>query len=349
MIGAIQQLAPRQRNREIVMKRLMLIPLSFLWFQAAQAASPTIVDDHYVTEAIARNAVIWDVRPADAFAAGHIAGAINIDDAARVLRDANTEDFIAIDRIEKILGAAGLDPKRETIVYGSRGTWNPYFGLYTMQYFSGSNVRVYHEGIEGWAAAGRAISREAPKVSPVALKLEVNPTAAVTTKEMVARVNDPNVQIIDARTPQEFRGEDIRAIRGGHIPGAINIPYEQNWVDPETPAKLARKEVTGNAGMSLKSVADLKRLYSRFDPSKETVVYCQSGVRASETAGVLQELGFTKVKVYDSSWLGYGNTLDAPANNVTFFNVGLFNTRLSTLQNRVNQLEKELADAKARK
>src|SRR4051794_29371029 len=58
----------------------------------------------------------------------------------------------------------------------------------------------------------------------------------------------------------------------------------------------------------------------------------QSGARASETAGVLQELGFTNVKVYDSSWLGYGNTLDAPANNVTFFNVGLLNTRLSTLQ-----------------
>jgi thiosulfate/3-mercaptopyruvate sulfurtransferase len=55
------------------------------------------------------------------------------------------------------------------------------------------------------------------------------------------------------------------------------------------------------------------------------------------------------VKIYDSSWLGYGNTLDAPANNVTFFNVGLFNSRLSTLQERVNQLEKELAEAKARK
>ena len=73
------------------------------------------------------------------------------------------------------------------------------------------------------------------------------------------------------------------------------------------------------------------------------------GARASETAGVLQELGFTNVKIYDSSWLGYGNTLDAPANNVTFFNVGLFNSRLSTLQERVNQLEKELAEAKARK
>jgi thiosulfate/3-mercaptopyruvate sulfurtransferase len=225
------------------MKRLILIPLLFLWAQAAVAASPIIVDGHYVAEAIARNAVVWDVRAADAYAKGHIAGAISIGDAAKVLRDENTEDFIATDRIEKILGAAGLDPNRETIVYGSRGTWNPYFGLYTLQYFGGSNVRVYHDGIEDWVAAGRAISRDASQLPPVALKLEINPTAAVTTKEMVARLNNPNVQIVDVRTPREFNGEDIRAIRGGHIPGAINIPYEQNWIDPETPAKLARKQV----------------------------------------------------------------------------------------------------------
>jgi thiosulfate/3-mercaptopyruvate sulfurtransferase len=334
------------------MNRLLLVALSICWTHVAHiayAAPPTIADDGYVAEAIARNAIIWDVRPANAYAAGHIAGAINIGDAPRVLRDDNTEDFIATERIEKILGAAGLDPKREIIVYGSRGTWMPYFGLYTIRYFGGDNVRVYHEGIEGWTAAGRATSREVPTSAAVALKLEIDPNVATTTKEVVARLNDPNVQIIDARTPQEFSGEDIRAIRGGHIPGAVNIPYEQNWVDPETPAKLSRKQVTSNAGMSLKPVADLKRLYSRFDPNKETIVYCQSGARASETAGVLQELGFTKVKVYDSSWLGYGNTLDAPANNVTFFNVGLLTSRMSTLQDRVNQLEKELADTKARK
>ena len=334
------------------MNRLMLGSLSIFLIHIAQiahAASPTLADDRYVAEAIARNAIIWDVRPADAYAAGHIAGAVNIGDAPRVLRDENTEDFIATDRIEKVLGAAGLDPKREIIVYGSRGSWMPYFGLYTIRYFGGGNVRVYHEGIEGWTAAGRATSRETPTMAPVALKLEIDPSVAVTTKEVVARLNDPNVQIIDARTPQEFAGEDIRAIRGGSIPGAINIPYEQNWIDPETPAKLSRKQVTSNAGMSLKSVGDLKRLYARFDPSKETIVYCQSGARASETAGVLQELGFTNVKVYDSSWLGYGNALDAPANNVTFFNVGLLTSRLSTLQERVNQLEKELAETKARR
>jgi len=330
------------------MKRLLIISLALLWSEAALAASP-IVDVQYVADAIARNAIVWDVRPADAYAKGHVAGAISIGDAARVLRDDNTEDFIATDRIEKILGSAGLDPKREIIVYGSRGTWNPYFGLYTVQYFGGSNVSVYHEGIEGWTAAGRAISSEATRLAPIALKLEADPTVAVTTREMVARLNNPNVQIVDARTPREFSGEDIRAIRGGHIPGAINIPYEQNWIDPETPGKLARKQVSSNAGMSLKSTDDLKRLYSKLDPSKETVVYCQSGVRASETAGVLKHLGFTNVKIYDSSWLGYGNTLDAPAENVTFFNVGLLNSRLSALQERVNQLEKELADAKAKK
>jgi thiosulfate/3-mercaptopyruvate sulfurtransferase len=331
------------------MKRLIVIPLLFLSGHAAIAASPVIVDDTYVAEAITRNAVVWDVRPADAYARGHIVGAISIGDAPRILRDDNTEDFIATDRIEKILGAAGLDPSRETIVYGSRGAWQPYFGLYTLQYFSGKNVRVFHEGVEGWTTAGRAVSRDASQLPPVVLKLEINPTAAVTTKEMLARLSNPDVQIIDARTPQEFAGEDIRAIRGGHIPGAINIPYEQNWVDPETSTKLARKVVNSNAGMSLKRTADLKPLYSRFDPLKDTIVYCQSGARASETAGVLQELGFTNVKVYDSSWLGYGNTLDAPADNVTFFNVGLLNSRLSTLQDRVNQLEKELAEAKAHK
>jgi len=72
------------------MKRLMLVPLSLLWAYAAAAASPTVVDAQYVAEAIARNAVVWDVRAPAAYAQGHIAGAISIGEAARVLRDENT-------------------------------------------------------------------------------------------------------------------------------------------------------------------------------------------------------------------------------------------------------------------
>ena len=328
------------------MKIVSFVALLLFWSHAALAASPVIVDGAYVAEALKRNPIVWDVRAADTYAKGHIPGAINIGDAARVLRDENTEDFIALERIEKLLGEAGLDPSREIIIYGSRGTWNAYFGLYTMQYFNGRNASVYHDGIEDWTSSGRTVSRDAAKLSSVALKLSVNQAAVVSTKEVIARLNNRNVQIVDVRTPKEFSGEDIRAIRGGHIPGALNIPYEQNWIDPETPLKLARKQVADNAGMSLKTTADLKRLYAALDPNKETIVYCQSGVRASETAGILQHLGFKNVKVYDSAWLGYGNTLDAPAENVTFFNVGLLNSRMSSLQSRIEQLEKELAEAR---
>ena len=66
-------------------------------------------------------------------------------------------------------------------------------------------------------------------------------------------------------------------------------------------------------------------------------------------AAILKELGFKNVRVYDSSWLGYGNTLDAPAENVTFFNVGMMNSRMSAMQKRIETLEKELAETKAAK
>ena len=317
----------------------------------AQNAPPmaVIISVNGVTDAMARKALVWDIRPADAFAQGHIPGAVNLGDVAAVLRDVNSEDFIATPQIEKLFNAAGIDPAREIVVYGGRGAWQAYFGLFTLQHFGARKVQVYHEGIEDWRAAGRSVGQGTPVAVPVAVKLAVQASSpvSVSTREVLARLNKPDVQILDVRTVKEFNGEDIRAIRGGHIPGAVNIPYEDNWVDPETAGKLARKEVSSNAGMSLKPIEALKAIYSKLDPSKETIVYCQSGARASETAGVLQQLGFKNVKVYDSSWLGYGNTLDAPAENVTFFNVGLLNGRLAAMQGKVEALEKELATVKA--
>ena len=133
----------------------------------------------------------------------------------------------------------------------------------------------------------------------------------VSNEEMLKLAQSKSVQILDVRTPDEYVGKDVRAIRGGHIPNAVNIPYEDNWQDPATAIKLSKKQVADNSGMSLKNETDLKKLYSNLDPEKETVVYCQSGVRAAETAVVLKNLGFKKVKVYDSAWLGWGNNLNA--------------------------------------
>ena len=306
-------------------------------------SGPLIVSHPQVIEAQKRGAIVWDIRSEADYRKGHIPGAVNVGDAGQVLRSPNTEDFIPTPQIERILGEAGIDPAREVLVYGSRANVISYFGLYTIRYFGGDNVRVYHDGIDGWRAAGQPIAVESTRPVAIALKLTARGANSVSTPDILARLRNPNVQLLDVRTPKEFAGEDIRAIRGGHIPGAINIPYEQNWIDPETQAKLGQSKVADNAGMSLKPLADLKTLYSRMDPDKETIVYCQSGVRAAETATVLADLGFKNVKVYDSSWLGYGNTLDAPADNAVFLNVGALNSRIGSLQNRIEQLEKELA------
>ena len=313
---------------------------------AGLACAQVIVNTGQVQAALQRSVQVWDVRGDKDFAKGHLPGALSAGDAAAVLRDANAEDFLPTAEVAKILGAAGIDPAKETVVYGSRGTWNAYFGRYALRYFGGTKVTVYHEGIEGWQAAGLPVEAGAPKPAPIALTLAPNAAVAVSTPEVLARVGNKDVQIVDARTPKEFAGADIRALRGGHIPGAVNIPYEMNWSDPETLQKLAQKTVGDNRGMSLKAQPELQALYARLDPNKETVVYCQSGARASETAGVLEQLGFRNVKVYDSSWLGYGNKLDAPAENETVFNVGALNGRIAAMQKRIDTLEKELAASK---
>lgn len=313
------------------------------------ADKPVIVDTGFVEQAAARGALIWDVRSQEDYRRGHIPGAVNIDEIALVLRELNTEDYIPVAKIERILGEAGIDPAREIVLYGAKAHTSPYFGYITVRYLGGSGARVYHGGIDDWKAAGRPIATDPVKLPPVSFRAQVNPEVIVSTREVVARLGTPGVQIVDARTEKEFNGEDIRALRGGRIPGALNIPYETNWVDPDTPRKLQRRQVAGKDGMNLKPVGDLRALYARLDPEKETIVYCQSGVRAAETATVLQSLGFRNVKVYDSSWLGYGNTFDAPAENLTYFNVGRVNGILMQMQQRIDVLEGQIEELKAAK
>lgn len=316
---------------------------------AYAADKPIIVDTGFVEQAVARGALIWDARSQEDYRRGHIPGAVNIDEIAVVLREPNTEDYIPLAKIEQILGEAGIDPTREIVLYGAKAHTSPYFGYVTVRYLGGSGARVYHGGIDDWKAAGKPIATDTLKLPPVSFKAQVNPEVIVSTREVVARLGAPGVQIVDARTEKEFNGEDVRALRGGRIPGALNIPYETNWVDPDTPRKLQRRQVAGKDGMSLKPAEDLRALYARLDPEKETIVYCQSGARAAETATVLQSLGFRNVKVYDSSWLGYGNAFDAPAENVTYFNVGRVNGILMQVQQRIDLLEGQIEELKAAK
>ena len=311
---------------------------------ATPSFAAAIVDAAAVKAAQARGAIVWDVRATPLYRKGHIPGAVSIGDAGSVLRNPVTEDFIETPQIEKILGNAGIDPAKEVVVYADRGNPYAYFGRFALSYFGGKNISVFHDGIEGWQEAGFPVETTDTQRPAIALKLTERADLVASTEDVVSRSKAGTVQIIDARTSGEFLGNDVRAIRGGHIPGSVNIPYEQNWKDPETSTKLSRRQVSDNKGSSLASSEALRSLYAKLDPNKETVVYCQSGVRAAETATVLETLGFNKVKVYDSSWLGYAARLDAPAERETFFNVGAMNGRLASMQRKIDELERMIGE-----
>jgi thiosulfate/3-mercaptopyruvate sulfurtransferase len=323
-----------------VRRTLLLVALAL---SPGLARASEIVDTAYVIEAQKRGAIVWDVRDAELYRSGHIPGAVNVGHIGRMLRDANREDWLPVRDLERILGGAGIDLlNKEVIVYDRKGDPLAYFGLSTLHYLDARNPKVYHGGIEDWKAAKQPVATDVVRLAPVALKLSPRAERFVWTDEMIAKSKAGNVQIVDARTAKEFSGEDIRAIRGGHIPGAVNIPFEQNWIDPGAAGRIARKEINHRDGMTLKPVDELRNVYAALDPAKETIVYCQSGVRAAETATVMRSLGFANVKVYDSSWVVYGATLAAPAENEQFVNIGAINARIAGLQGRVDELESEI-------
>jgi thiosulfate/3-mercaptopyruvate sulfurtransferase len=325
------------------MKRWISSAILLLGIASSAWAQTSIVDVEYVKAAVARGVLLWDARDADDYATGHIPGAVNIGDPTISLRDKNTEDYLPIGQIEKTLGAAGIDPAREIIVYGDRGLPSTYFAQVTLRYFGATNAKVFHDGIEGWRSAGQPVTTTPTKPRPIALKLVPRPGVISESKDVVAALKRPDVQFLDVRTAKEFRGEDVRAIRGGHIPGAINIPFEQNWVDPDTRNKLRSGAVKDSSGMSLKPRDQLMKLYEKLDPNKEIHVYCQSSNRASQTAVVLLDLGFKNVRIYDSSWLGYSSWLSAPAEDEVWTNFGSLPAAMRAIENRFGELEKQRA------
>jgi thiosulfate/3-mercaptopyruvate sulfurtransferase len=319
------------------------------FFVAATAwAQGGIVDTAYVEQALTRGVIVWDAREAADYAEGHIPGAINFGWVGKVFRDPNREDLPAVPEAEKLFGAAGVDPVgKEVIIYTRKGDPYAYYGLHAMQYYGAKQAKVYHGGIDDWKAAGKPVTKEVTTFPPGAVQLAAQDSLVLWNQDMLERVRTGGAQILDVRTPREYAGDDIRAVRGGHVPGAVNIPHEQNWQDPQTAAKLTRKDVQTRDGMALKDEAALRALYAKLDPGKETVVYCQSGVRASQTATVLRALGFGNVKVYEPSWLGYAGMLSAPAENEVFVNVGALTSKITTLESQVKSLEEELAKLKS--
>src|SRR5258705_3430815 len=138
--GTLQETA-MPRSFSVILLPFAVLAASFA-SAALAAETSVIVDTAYVAEAIKRNAIVWDARGAAAYRQGHIPGAVNVDDVGAVLREENTEDYIATEDIERILGAAGIDPSPGIIRHVAEANASGYFGLLSRQYLRHSEATV---------------------------------------------------------------------------------------------------------------------------------------------------------------------------------------------------------------
>jgi thiosulfate/3-mercaptopyruvate sulfurtransferase len=326
-----------------------LLGLLLAGWLAPAAANHIIVDTDYVAKNKDKAGVILlDARAETEAKKGMIAGAVLLDakGGAVALRDVNAR-IRPVKQMEDILGKAGLTRESEIIVYGAKGDTGPYVTFWILEYLGATKARIYHGGIDDWMTAKQPLTNEGrkPPVAQFVAKMAADRLA--TTDYVKKSLNSKDVQFVDSRTARENSGDDIRALRGGHVAAVnhVNVPYEQAWQDPETAKKLADKKVADRNGMALKDGAALKTLYKTLDAGKEVVAYCQTGTRSTQTYAVLRELGFKKVRNYDDSWIVYGSNLDLPAQNTSYYDFVKVNAALG----RIEKLERQLAEQAAKK
>ena len=154
-------------------------------------------------------------------------------------------------------------------------------------------MAVMEGGIQKWVAEGR--QTETGEVTPPKATFTPRPREGVLASkdEVLAAVRKGDPWLLDVRRDSEFTGEEKRAARGGHIPGAVNILWKDALKDDWT----------------LKDADELEEMYTNagFGPETSTVTYCQAGVRAAFTHLVLAALGHDDVRTYDGSWEEWGN------------------------------------------
>lgn len=318
-------------------------PLAFVLLLLALPAysrDPAIVDARQAHALFDRGAVFIDVRKADAYAAGHVPRARSLSAGYAAFTDRATDNLLRPAAAAEVLSALGITlDGAPLVVYGTRGSSTPYYAAFALSYYGAGDVAVFADGIDAWTEAALPVSTEVIAVERTAVKIRaVRDEMLIDLDAIQARRRKHDVQLVDARSPAEFRGESRGGWRGGHLPGAVNIPFQS-----------LRMTQTGDDGkaasLALRPRDELEALFAGLDRRKETVVYCQSGGRSAATYVMLRELGFRNVRMYDGSWREYSNRLDLPAEDVTYFDADGASDEIEQLKSRIDALEKRLDGA----
>jgi len=238
---------------------------------------------------------------------GHIPGAVFFH-WEEDLSDPTTRDIASKEQFERVNGEAGVSDESTIVIYGGGRVpnWFALFAYWEYTYYGHDDIRVLDGGKNYWVENDYPLSTEVPDYPAVEYTADEPNDAIRAYKGEVEDAIDRGVPLVDVRSPEEFTGEVIApeglmetAQRGGHIPGARNVPTAS---------------VLGEDGRFLPP-AELRELYAEqgITEDDEVVTYCRVGERSSIAWYVLTELlGFEDVENYDGSWTEWGNTIRAP-------------------------------------
>jgi thiosulfate/3-mercaptopyruvate sulfurtransferase len=238
---------------------------------------------------------------------GHIPGAVQVDWFS-TLQHPLRRDFLDQEQFEQLCSRLGISNDTELVFYGDKSNWFACYALWLFQYYGHEKVRIMDGGRAKWEQAGLPLVREATSYPAATYKAKSPDRSIRAYRDDIYKQIGAARPLVDVRSPKEYSGELLHmpnypqegATRGGHIPGAVNIPWSQ-----------AVKE----SDSTFKSADELKALYQGKGvvPEADIIAYCRIGERSSLTWFVLKYLlGYPHVQNYDGSWTEWGNLVDAP-------------------------------------
>lgn len=244
---------------------------------------------------------VIDVNPPNVYLRAHVPGAIPLE-YARIVAQRPPATAVLPDaaQLAQVLGSLGLTPEHHVVAYDDEGNGRASRFLWTLDAVGHRGASLLNGGLRAWLAEGQATESGPGAASPTQYPVQLRGDVVANKDYILAHLRDPDVLLLDTRTPEEYSGDMKRAERAGHIPGAVNF----HWTDAMDPARHLR----------LKPPAELRRALAAIGatPDKEIITYCQTHHRSAHTYMVLKSLGYPRIRGYPGSWSEWGNLPDTP-------------------------------------